>query len=396
MNEVIIEEPSSDTSVALKQSIASPLDLPVATFKEGLDRRRENRRHLMEWIRDALVEGTDFGPIHIVGKSKCPNGNHCTIKAHFSKPVMFKPGAEKICGMLGVTVAFPTLSEYEAAAIKGVAIKTVILRCQLISGAGMVVAEGVGCRALDQDYGDMNKSLKMAEKSAHIDATLRMAGLSELFTQDLDQMAQDAAKDAPDPTPAPAAPRPKTTTKDVLPKEATPEQFARFIKALEPVALHAAAYFVRKGWIQKGIGTLGDLALRHVPKTKKEFDSIMAEIQAFVDGGKPETEEWYWKVIVPIPHKGQKRDEYMKDPDTIKSLYDAMKAGDAEAGRRLWGFVHHFEPKGWVKNDGTKMPASEPDFRFREALDAYDAEHGDHSDPDGDLNRHEHGARGDN
>jgi hypothetical protein len=31
----------------------------------------------------------------------------------------------------------------------------------------------------------------MAEKSAHIDATLRVAGLSELFTQDIEDMLQD-------------------------------------------------------------------------------------------------------------------------------------------------------------------------------------------------------------
>ncbi len=30
----------------------------------------------------------------------------------------------------------------------------------------------------------------MAEKSAHIDATLRMAGLSEVFTQDIEDMMQ--------------------------------------------------------------------------------------------------------------------------------------------------------------------------------------------------------------
>jgi hypothetical protein len=51
---------------------------------------------------------------------------------------------------------------------------------------GQVVAEGVGARNLNQDYGDFNKALKMAEKSAHIDATLRLAGLSEVFTQDLE------------------------------------------------------------------------------------------------------------------------------------------------------------------------------------------------------------------
>jgi len=168
---------------------ASPLDLPAAQFRSGLARRKENRAALMEWVRGALVEGGDYGRIHVVGKSKCRLGNRCQDPAHFSKPSLFKPGAEKICGMLGVTVHYPTLPDYEQSALCGVRLHQVILRCEIQDASGRVVADGVGARALEQDYGDINKALKMAEKSAHIDATLRMAGLSEVFTQDLEDMA---------------------------------------------------------------------------------------------------------------------------------------------------------------------------------------------------------------
>ena len=167
---------------------ASPLDLPAEVFRAGLDRRKENRAALMEWIRAALVEGVDYGRIHVVSKDRCKLGKHCTNPAHFSKPSLFKPGAEKICGMLGVGVHFPTLHDYEQAALHGVELHHVIIRCEIRDAAGHVVADGVGARSLKQDYGDINKALKMAEKSAHIDATLRMAGLSEVFTQDLEDM----------------------------------------------------------------------------------------------------------------------------------------------------------------------------------------------------------------
>jgi hypothetical protein len=167
---------------------ASPLDLPAEVFRAGLDRRKENRAALMEWIRAALVEGVDYGRIHVVSKDKCRAGKHCTNATHFSKPSLFKPGAEKICGMLGVGVHFPTLHDYEQAALHGVELHNVIIRCEIRDAAGHVVADGVGARSLKQDYGDINKALKMAEKSAHIDATLRMAGLSEVFTQDLEDM----------------------------------------------------------------------------------------------------------------------------------------------------------------------------------------------------------------
>jgi hypothetical protein len=169
---------------------ANPLDLPATTFQEGLDRRKQNRAALMAWIRDALVDGSDFGKVHIAGRSKCQGSKHCQNPSHFSKSSLFKPGAEKICGMLGVTVRYPSLPEYEKAALSGTNLSQIIIRCEIVDGSGRVVADGVGARIVAQDNGDINKSLKMAEKSAHIDATLRMAGLSEVFTQDIEDMVQ--------------------------------------------------------------------------------------------------------------------------------------------------------------------------------------------------------------
>ncbi|WP_020565047.1 hypothetical protein [Methylosarcina fibrata] len=169
---------------------SNPLDLPAETFKEGLDRRKQNRAALMEWIRDALIDGLDFGKVHVVPRSKCSAGKLCTNPAHFSKPSLFKPGAEKICGMLGLTVRYPTLNDYEKAALTGTQLSQIIIRCEIVDASGRVVADGVGARIIAQDNGDINKALKMAEKSAHIDATLRMAGLSEVFTQDIEDMMQ--------------------------------------------------------------------------------------------------------------------------------------------------------------------------------------------------------------
>lgn len=123
------------------------------------------------------MDGVDFGAVPL-------------RRGGFSKPSLRKPGAEKICGMLGVTATFPTLKDYEASALDGREIFQIILRCHLMSPDGQIVADGVGARSLEQDHGDINKALKMAIKSAHIDATLRMAGLSEIFTQDLEDMPQ--------------------------------------------------------------------------------------------------------------------------------------------------------------------------------------------------------------
>jgi hypothetical protein len=123
--------------------------------------------------------------------------------------------------MMGLIPRFPNLSEYEKATLHGEDIKTIILKCELHTGNGFVAAEGTGARRVDQDRGDINKSLKMAVKSAHIDATLRVAGLSELFTQDIEDMIGDKAdkgdiptgggngnRPSPSPQPQPVQPPP--------------------------------------------------------------------------------------------------------------------------------------------------------------------------------------------
>jgi hypothetical protein len=171
----------------------SPLDLPSDVFEAGLERRKHNREAILNWIREALVEGTDYGRIHVFNREKCAfarrgEADACPIGSHWSKPSLFKPGAEKICGMLGVTVHYPNLTAYEQAALSGQTLGTIILRCELRDSQERTVAEGIGARSVQQDNGDLNKALKMAGKSAHIDATLRMAGLSEVFTQDLEDM----------------------------------------------------------------------------------------------------------------------------------------------------------------------------------------------------------------
>lgn len=178
-------------STAHSAITVSPLDLPAEQFSAGLQRRKQNRELLMEWLRSALVDGVDYGRIHVVSKDRCSYAKQGRVKDcgdpnHWSKPSLFKPGAEKITGMLGMTVHYPSLPDYEQAVLSGVALSTVMLRCELRDAHGRVVAEGIGARSVGQDYGDINKTVKMAEKSAHIDATLRCAGLSECYSQDLE------------------------------------------------------------------------------------------------------------------------------------------------------------------------------------------------------------------
>ena len=178
---------STDLSVVQTVQPVTPYDWEPAEFNAALQRRSKNRKALLDWIKEALVEGVDWGKIHTFGRSKCSQGKNCTNPHHFSKPVMFKSGAEKIAGMLGLSACFPDLPELEKSVRDGMELKTLLLHCELVNGAGVPLAMGAGARSLQTDSGDVNKALKMCLKSAQIDATLRL-GLSEVFTQDLDDM----------------------------------------------------------------------------------------------------------------------------------------------------------------------------------------------------------------
>jgi len=125
-----------------------------------------------------MREDVDFGSIKI--------GNR------ISKPSLLKPGSEKIINVLGLTATFPSLKEYESKVIRGEMIDFILITCRLVTSKGDIVAEGGGARSVKQEKGDLNKALKMALKSAQIDATLRVAGLSDMYTQDIEDMPRDS------------------------------------------------------------------------------------------------------------------------------------------------------------------------------------------------------------
>lgn len=108
-----------------------------------------------------------------------------------SKPTLLKPGAEKINMMLGLTSEFEIIDstrdwdngffQYQ-------------VKCKLIRN-NVVVTEGLGsCNSRERKYAKQdpytldNTILKMAKKRALIDATLHVASLSDIFTQDLEDM----------------------------------------------------------------------------------------------------------------------------------------------------------------------------------------------------------------
>lgn len=168
-------------------------------------------KQLQKTLQGILTEKHDYGKIPGCG----------------DKPTLLKPGAEKILMALGITSAYELIEHTEDFKDKGFFAYTV--KCTLSSGSGKIT-EGLGhanskekkwavewvseknipedtdkdllpkkeCNgaygsyAMYQVTADANSKantiLKMAKKRAQIDAVLTVASLSEIFTQDFDDM----------------------------------------------------------------------------------------------------------------------------------------------------------------------------------------------------------------
>lgn len=142
---------------------------------------------------------------------------------------------------------------------------------------------------------------------------------------------------------------------------------------------------------------LSELPADKAPRSKKAFDDLMEEMKASkalgvmqelaenydaahiddqLPGAEVETESQPWRdIIVTIPRKGQTRDEYLKHPDTIGSLYAAVHS-DEDARTRLWWLVEKWEVKEtWTGKDGKERMRKDgevaADRGLRVALDQF-------------------------
>ena len=171
-DEYIPEPEMDDAPVAVLEprngmSHDTPMATPLAT---ALVQWSAQRQVVKEFLSRELREGIDFYTLQIRGKA--------------SKPSLSKAGAEKFLGLMQLQASFaPDLGTWE---MLGKPTDQIMYVCQLRTRNGEIVGEGRGARSLKTDGGDINKAVKMSEKSALIDAVLRTGALSDAFTQDLE------------------------------------------------------------------------------------------------------------------------------------------------------------------------------------------------------------------
>ncbi len=145
-----------------------PLAHTPASFTAALANERAKRDALEEYIRSGLKRGTDYDR---VGPGK--------------KDTLLKPGAEKVCALLQLRAAF--VKDTETMEMLPERDGTLAYVCHLLTREGEIAAEGRGaCEPSERPH--VNVRVKIAMKRAMVDAVLRVAALSDYFTQDLDDL----------------------------------------------------------------------------------------------------------------------------------------------------------------------------------------------------------------
>lgn len=150
---------------------------------DELDKRikaeSEKRKLLKKGIKEHLTQGIDYGTIKFGGKE--------------SKPVLFKPGSERIMNWFGLKAVFE--EDKETYKMAGQPAGLFCYLCKLINEDGEVVGEGRGAaHENEMKNWRANNAIKMSQKRSQVDAVIRVAGLSEFFTQDLEDMVDEDDK----------------------------------------------------------------------------------------------------------------------------------------------------------------------------------------------------------
>lgn len=229
-----IPEPDTDDApVAVMDAPVSTRALtPMAQeddLEQALTRWTAQRQIVQRFLKHQLIAGTDYYQLRI-GKGE-------------SKPSLSKAGAEKVLSWLKWSASFtPDTGTWE---MLGRPTNLVCYVCHLHTRSGEVVGEGRGARSVTKDNGDINKAIKMAEKSSMVSAVLRTGALSDCFTQDLEDMqeAEPAKATTPaKPTSQDLRQRIWTKVQELAPDVKTREAVEAYLKERTGMDLHPDFY----------------------------------------------------------------------------------------------------------------------------------------------------------
>ncbi|TXH51487.1 MAG: hypothetical protein E6Q97_18315 [Desulfurellales bacterium] len=220
-NELTTTEPMPREMPVLADMRELILGTDSTQIAAGLKEYGDRRKMFRDWLRKQLIEGVHYGTppgcepkvnekgevgIWTKGKDGERGGYKWYPKEQWTpKPSLYKAGADFVVELMNVrdeyTADMPTWEQL------GKPQGTFVMSCRLYSRAtGELLGEGRGVRKVGQKGGDENNAIKMAKKSAKVDAVLNCYGLSDLFTQDIEDMPPPGPAKHENPAANPTAP----------------------------------------------------------------------------------------------------------------------------------------------------------------------------------------------
>ncbi|RYG69477.1 hypothetical protein EON80_09735 [bacterium] len=207
------EKLSGQTARPEKESQEIPVSDVFPDFAVDPAEMTRRTSMLKDYVREHMSEGEDYGIV--------PGG---------MKPTLFKPGAEKLVAVFGLSPFVEITNRVEdwdsGFLAYEVKVRLVNKRTQNVEAEGVGSCNSRERRYKNQDAANVaNTILKMAKKRALIDATLSATRASGMFTQDLEDLDLGAQSETPRsaredgqqrPSRAAAASAAATTTNDVL------------------------------------------------------------------------------------------------------------------------------------------------------------------------------------
>jgi hypothetical protein len=149
------------TPVVIKTTNLDSLEL----FKKSVDLLLAKRSYLISKVLPEFQEGLDYYVIK-------------------GKKSLGKSGAEKLASIYSLSATF--FKDEETLSMLPGHKDLIAFVCNLVNKEGTVVGQGRGIDSPNRNQNDENKTVKMAQKRAYIDAVIRTTGLSDIFTQDLE------------------------------------------------------------------------------------------------------------------------------------------------------------------------------------------------------------------
>jgi hypothetical protein len=148
-------------------------------MKENLELNGQRLAVVHDFVKEHFRPRIDFGRPYDGSKKK----------------TLLKPGAERVCKLFNTTARWRR--DTDTWEMLGKPSHTVCYLCEIVDNAtGEVIGEGRGAETVGNKKRDINKSIKIAEKCALIDAVLYTFGLSERFSQDeVEKENLETAKD---------------------------------------------------------------------------------------------------------------------------------------------------------------------------------------------------------